>query len=62
MNTDVAAMNVREFLQQMYGKVWVEYVVRDPLWEPGTEVTSTLFKSKLDDYVKQSPMFGIRNI
>ncbi|KAL5284267.1 TRAPPC1 family protein [Megaselia abdita] len=62
MNTDVAAMNVREFLQQLYGKVWVEYVVRDPLWEPGTEVTSSLFKSKLDDFVKQSPIFGIRNI
>jgi len=42
--------------------VWVEFVVRDPLWTPGTVVTSELFQSKLDEFVKQSPIFGIRNI
>ena len=62
LNTDTAAMNVKELLQQMYAKVWVEYVVRDPLWSPGTPVTSELFESKLDEFIKQSPIFGIRNI
>ncbi|KAH8310580.1 hypothetical protein KR044_002051 [Drosophila immigrans] len=62
LNTDTAAINVKELLQQLYAKVWVEYVVRDPLWTPGTVVTSELFQSKLDEFVKQSPIFGIRNI
>ncbi|KAI9584299.1 trafficking protein particle complex subunit 1 [Glossina fuscipes] len=62
LNTDVNAVNVRELLQQIYSKVWVEYVVRDPLWFPGTPVTSELFQNKLDELVKQSPIFGIRNI
>lgn len=62
LNTDIAAINVKELLQQLYAKVWVEYVVRDPLWTPGTVVTSELFQSKLDEFVKQSPIFGIRNI
>ncbi|KAH8360069.1 hypothetical protein KR093_010458 [Drosophila rubida] len=62
LNTDTAAINVKELLQQLYAKVWVEYVVRDPLWTPGTVVTSELFQKKLDEFVKQSPIFGIRNI
>lgn len=39
-------------------QIWVEYVVRNPLWTIGTPVTSDLFKSKLDEFVKQSPLFG----
>ncbi|ALC46242.1 Bet5 [Drosophila busckii] len=62
LNTDTAAINVKELLQQLYAKVWVEYVVRDPLWTPGTVVTSELFQTKLDEFIKQSPIFGIRNI
>lgn len=55
-------MNVKELLHQLYSKIWVEYVVRDPLWSPGTTVTSDLFKTKLDDFVKQSSIFGIKSI
>ncbi|XP_068153846.1 trafficking protein particle complex subunit 1 [Drosophila tropicalis] len=62
LNTDTSAINVKELLQQLYAKIWVEYVVRDPLWTPGTPVTSELFQNKLDEFVKQSPIFGIRNI
>ncbi|KAH8246957.1 trafficking protein particle complex subunit 1 [Drosophila kikkawai] len=62
LNTDTTAINVKELLQQLYSKVWVEFVVRDPLWTPGTVVTSELFQSKLDEFVRQSPIFGIRNI
>lgn len=60
--TDTAALNVKELLQQLYSKIWVEYVVRDPLWNPGTPVTSELFQSKLDEFIKQSALYGIRNI
>ncbi|XP_065362859.1 trafficking protein particle complex subunit 1 [Calliphora vicina] len=62
LNTDVNATNVKELLQQIYSKIWVEYVVRDPLWTPGTPVTSELFQTKLDELIRQSPIFGIRNI
>lgn len=60
--TDTAALNVKELLQQLYSKIWVEYVVRDPLWNPGTPVTSELFQTKLDEFIKQSALYGIRNI
>ncbi|XP_013113029.1 trafficking protein particle complex subunit 1 [Stomoxys calcitrans] len=62
LNTDTNATNVKELLQQIYSKIWVEYVVRDPLWTPGTPVTSELFQTKLDEFIKQSPIFGLRNI
>ncbi|XP_055322645.1 trafficking protein particle complex subunit 1 [Sitodiplosis mosellana] len=57
LNTDTTAVSVKEFLQQYYAKVWVEYVVKNPLWEPGTPITSDLFKQKSDQYIRQSPIF-----
>lgn len=57
LNTDTTAASVKEFLQQYYAKVWVEYVVKNPLWMPGTPITSDLFKQKSDQYIRQSPFF-----
>ncbi|XP_026468578.1 trafficking protein particle complex subunit 1 [Ctenocephalides felis] len=57
LNTDPGAIGVKELLQQLYSQVWVEYVVRNPLCNPRQPVTSELFKTKLDAFVKQSPMF-----
>lgn len=57
LNTDTTAASVKEFLQQYYAKVWVEYVVKNPLWIPGTPITSDLFKQKSDQYIRQSPFF-----
>lgn len=62
INTDPAAMDVKKVLQDYYAKVWVEYVVQNPLWIPGTPVTSELFKLKTDEFIKQLPLFGIKNI
>ncbi|XP_055380668.1 trafficking protein particle complex subunit 1 [Condylostylus longicornis] len=62
INTDVVSTNVKEVLQQLYSKIWVEYVVRDPLWVPGAPVTSDLFKSKLDEFIRQSSVYSIKNI
>ncbi|CAD7085240.1 unnamed protein product [Hermetia illucens] len=62
ISTDTASINVKELLQQFYAKVWVEFVVRDPLWVPGTPVTSDLCKQKIDEFIKQSPIYGIKNI
>lgn len=62
LNTDVNAVAVREFLQQFYSKVWVEYVVKNPLWTPGTPVTSDLFKQKTDQFIRQSALFSMKPI
>lgn len=58
LNTDTTATGIKDFLLQLYSKIWVEYVVRNPLWTIGTPVTSDLFKAKLDEFVKASPLFG----
>lgn len=55
-------MDVKKVLQDYYSKIWVEYVVQNPLWTPGTPVTSDLFKIKTDEFIKQLPLFGIKNI
>lgn len=57
MNTDTSSSGVKEMLQQLYAKVFVEYAVRNPLWMPGTPVTSDLFKVKLDEFVRQSAIY-----
>ncbi|XP_052860712.1 trafficking protein particle complex subunit 1-like [Anopheles cruzii] len=49
LNTDNSSTGVREFLQTIYAKLWVEYVVRNPLWKIGTPVTSGLFETKLNE-------------
>ena len=58
LNTDNTSTGVKDFLLQLYSKIWIEYVVRNPLWVPGTPVTSELFKTKLDDFIKNSTFYG----
>lgn len=58
LNTDTTATGIKDFLLQLYSKIWVEYVVRNPLWTIGTPATSDLFKTKLDEFVRASPLFG----
>lgn len=62
LNTDIVSTGVKEILQQLYSKVFVEYAVRNPLWTPGTPVTSDLFKVKLDEFIKQCPIFGLKSV
>lgn len=62
LNTDIVSTGVKEVLQQLYSKIFVEYVVRNPLWIPGTPVTSDLFKVKLDEFIRQCPLYGLKNI
>lgn len=44
---------VRELLKEIY-KLYVEYVVRNPFCVPGNPICSDLFKTKLDEFIKQS--------
>ncbi|CRK94665.1 CLUMA_CG008165, isoform A [Clunio marinus] len=62
LNTDTSSTGVKEILQQLYAKIFVEYVIRNPLWTPGTPIASDLFKVKLDDFIKQCPIYGLKNI
>lgn len=57
LNTDVNALHVRELLHQIYTHVYVEYVVKNPTWERGEPIASDLFKCKLDEFVRESPLF-----
>ena len=47
--SDCIVNNLITFLLQ----VFVEYVVKSPLWSPGKPIRSELFKARLDDVVAQ---------
>ncbi|ENN75334.1 trafficking protein particle complex subunit 1 [Dendroctonus ponderosae] len=57
LNTDNHSQGVRDFLQQIYKEIFVEYVVKNPLCNLNEPIQSELFKTKLDAYVKQSSVF-----
>ncbi|XP_076435800.1 trafficking protein particle complex subunit 1-like isoform X2 [Babylonia areolata] len=58
MNTDLNVGNIRDVLQQMFSSIYVEYVVKNPLTELGEPITSELFRTKMDDYVRGLPFFA----
>ncbi|XP_023222474.1 trafficking protein particle complex subunit 1 [Centruroides vittatus] len=60
LNTDVAAGNVRELLHELYRQIYVEYVIKNPESQFGQPITSELFCERLDDFIKNSPMFSTR--
>ncbi|XP_051159280.1 trafficking protein particle complex subunit 1 [Leptopilina boulardi] len=62
LNTDNAAQNVRELLQQIYSQVYVEYVVKNPLCHLNQPIQSELFKTKLDELIKKSPIYLNRSL
>ncbi|KAL7288620.1 trafficking protein particle complex subunit 1 [Trichogramma pretiosum] len=62
LNTDNMAQNVRELLQRLYSQVYIEYVMKNPLCEPNEPIQSELFKVKVDELIKKSPIFLSRSI
>ena len=58
MNTDLNVGNMRDVLHQIFSLLYVEYVVKNPLCELDKPITSELFKTKLDEYVKDLPQFA----
>lgn len=52
LNTDTSVGNIQDVLRHIYARIFVEYVVRNPLVIPGEPVKSELFTAKLDDYVQ----------
>ncbi|KXJ28301.1 Trafficking protein particle complex subunit 1 [Exaiptasia diaphana] len=58
MNTDINTNNARDTLQDIYSKVYVEYVVKNPLCKLDEPIQSELFKTKLDAYIKGLPAYN----
>nr|SVE93975.1 EOG090X0HJH [Scapholeberis mucronata] len=57
MNTDLQSQGVRELLQTINSQIYIEYCVKNPAYNYGEPIQSELFKTKLDELVKQSPIF-----
>ncbi|XP_013380900.1 trafficking protein particle complex subunit 1 [Lingula anatina] len=60
LNTDLNVGNIRDVLHQLYSNIYVEYVVKNPLCELGQPIKSDLFKTKLDEYVRNLPIFATK--
>ena len=52
LNTDTDAGGIQEILWHIYSKIYVEYVVRNPICQPGERINSELFCSELDSYMQ----------
>lgn len=59
LNTDTSVGNLTDTLRNIYSKVYVEYVVRNPLCKTGEPISCDLFTSELDTYVKSLPFFKV---
>jgi hypothetical protein len=56
LNTDLAAKNVEECLQNIY-KLYVDYVVKNPLTQFGEPIENELFVSRLNGYITKLPIY-----
>ncbi|XP_015123020.1 trafficking protein particle complex subunit 1 [Diachasma alloeum] len=62
LNTDNGAQNVKELLQQLYSQVYVPYVVKNPVAQMNEPIQSELFKLKVDELMKKSPIYLCRSL
>ena len=58
LNTDHKVPDCRDMLQHVYAKIFVEFVVKDPLYESGSRIVSELFYKKLDEFIQSQPFFS----
>ena len=54
INTDLTTTLHRNQLWHIYANIYVPHVVRNPLCEPGKEITAAKFATALDDYISQT--------
>ena len=57
LNTDTDEGDIQDVLRHIYARIFVEYVIRNPLVSPGETVKSELFITKLDAYVQNLSFF-----
>jgi len=60
LNTDLSAPNQREILHHIYSQIFVEFVVKNPSCDQTQPITSDLFKTKLDEYIRSLPIFATK--
>ncbi|KAJ8008645.1 hypothetical protein DPEC_G00107020 [Dallia pectoralis] len=60
MNTDLGVPNARDILHQIYSTLYVEYIVKNPLCVLGDQLSSDLFSTRLDLYIRALPFFSPR--
>ena len=59
MNTDCnPPRNVQEYLRYIYASIYVQYIVKNPFVDSEEWISSELFASKLDEYVKSLPCYS----
>uniref|UniRef100_A0A7S2RBL8 Trafficking protein particle complex subunit n=1 Tax=Rhizochromulina marina TaxID=1034831 RepID=A0A7S2RBL8_9STRA len=54
LNTDTATTDLRQNLQHIYSEIFVEYVLKNPLFDPmtSTSIEIPLFDSNLSEYIQ----------
>jgi len=59
LNTDNEAsqQEIRELLSGLYCQVYVEFASKSPMLVPGEMITSNLFRTKLDQFMRASSIF-----
>ena len=59
LNTDTAVTHpiVRDLLQNLYAKIFVEYVIKNPLYVMGEPINNELFDARLDEFIKSCSFF-----
>lgn len=60
--TDVSTGNMRDMLRKLYSKVYVEYVVRNPLIGLDVPIESSLFDNKLEEYLSEYECFTEQHV
>lgn len=54
---DFGSVDIARHLREIYSEIYVEFVVKNPLYVRGSPIKSELFQSKLDAYVESLPCF-----
>ena len=59
LNTDPESSQteIRELLAGLYAGVYVEFAAKNPMFVPGEIITSNLFRTKVDEHIKNSDIF-----
>lgn len=51
LTTDLAAADMREALRYIYAQIFVEYLTKNPLYNPGEAISCPLFTQNLERYL-----------
>ena len=57
LNTNTDAPNMRPVLKNIYAKIYVNHVVRNPLAKPGGKIEAPRFAEALENYIKSLKTF-----